>query len=273
MRATPAIEFVEATWRIEPREGMSSTEYLLYRRHRFAYEEACRRAPQGRVAVDLACGLGYGASLFLARGWSVTAIDLATQPLRQLHVSSALSLLQADAIDLPLRSASADLFVSFQLIEHMPTSSALRTINEIRRVLKPDGCGFLTTPNARWRLLPGQRPWNPFHVCEYRPRGIETLCRRAGLSRDSLWGVMGLHGAQEAELARVHQDPLRIWGGGLGRRARGFIDRFQLGDAAQLQREPTAAVQEADDSHHSLEWFTLSRDYASGLDFWIEVRP
>jgi len=95
------------------------------------------------------------------------AIDLAATPLAALPSAANLTKLRADATRLPLADGCVDLLMAFQLLEHVPRSAALAILAEAGRVLRPGGRGFLTTPNARWRLLPGQRPWNPFHAVEW----------------------------------------------------------------------------------------------------------
>ncbi len=40
-------------------------------------------------------------------------------------------------------------------------------LQEARRVLRPGGVLILITPDRRHRLLPGQKPWNRWHLREY----------------------------------------------------------------------------------------------------------
>lgn len=55
--------------------------------------------------------------------------------------------------------------LSFQVIEHIIDDSLF--LAEAARVLRPDGRLLLVTPDRQYRLLPGQRPWNRWHVREY----------------------------------------------------------------------------------------------------------
>jgi len=66
----------------------SITNYLLYRRHLFAYETACQKAGHWSVAVDMPCGLGIGVPLLSRPGAKVLAIDLASKALRTLPARS-----------------------------------------------------------------------------------------------------------------------------------------------------------------------------------------
>ena len=254
---------VESTWRAAPRMANSLTKYLLFRRHLFAYEEASRQGSKEGLAADIGCGLGYALQLLGAARRPVIAIDMASGALAELETDGQLWKLRGSAASLPLRSGSMSLVVSFQVIEHLPRESAVAMLTELRRVLAPGGRAFVTTPNARWRLLPGMRPWNPYHAVEYGPRGISTLCDAAGIPRSQIRGVMGAKEAQERELARVRPDRLGLRSPGLT----GALRR--LFGVLGAQRADEKVLPE----HEGREWFTLSDDYESGLDFWLEVRP
>ncbi len=257
---------VEGTWRVARGATQTLSDYLLYRRHLFAYETASQRAGSWRTAVDLPCGQGDGFSLLRRTGKRVVAIDLAREALRALPDDA--DRLQADATRIPLADNCVDLFVSFQLIEHVPTESAVQILEEIKRVLRPGGRGFVTTPNARWRLLPGQSPWNPYHVREYRPREIVRLCQRVGVERDAIFGVVGVNGADAIEHARVRQNPFVVYGGHHGARLHRAMRRIGIGWRDELPSDPAAPI---GPEHEATNWFNLSPDFEKGLDFWVEI--
>src|SRR3546814_5605750 len=52
---------------------------------------------------------------------------------------------------------------------------------EARRILKPGGTLVVITPDRKNRLLPGQKPWNRWHVREY---GMSDLVERIGRSEE-----------------------------------------------------------------------------------------
>lgn len=203
---------IEATKRVGGESWKNLKEYLLYRRHVFAYDRAAQQSECGGTWLDIGCGMGHSLVRLAKSAERILAIDLAWTSLRGLPETPKLDKTRADASQLPLPDASIDYVVCFQVVEHLETELAIRILREIRRVLKPGGVGYVTTPNARWRLLPGQAPTNPYHLIEYRPDEIVDFCARAAIDRECIKGVIGLNGAQIVELARVTKNPFLVWG-------------------------------------------------------------
>lgn len=56
--------------------------------------------------------------------------------------------LVGDALNLPVKSSSADIATLFDVIEHVPAGTEPNALKEARRILKPKGLLFLTTPNS-----------------------------------------------------------------------------------------------------------------------------
>ena len=135
----------------------------------------------GKVCVDCATGVGYGAELFARSGAKhVYAIDLSEDAVEKARLRtkglSNVTVLQGSGTALPLEPASVDLFISFESIEHI--ESDRQFLSEVARVLMPSGTFICSTPN-RSVTMPGKRladrPWNPFHVREYDPQEFASL--------------------------------------------------------------------------------------------------
>jgi SAM-dependent methyltransferase len=75
-------------------------------------------------------------------------------------------------------------------------------VSEIYRVLKRDGFFIVTTPNRAYRLKPGQKPLNEFHVREYYRQELENILRKK-FSDVSVWGIRGNEEVQRIEKERV----------------------------------------------------------------------
>jgi len=135
-------------------------------RYRFAHQTAV-----GRVIVDCACGDGTGTRLFSSSaGRLVLAFDMETRALEAGSANDLDNVLwgRANGLSLPVGSSTVDTFISLETIEHiLPVQQFLQ---EVCRVLKPDGIFICSTPN-RTVTNPGKtlgdKPWNRFHVREY----------------------------------------------------------------------------------------------------------
>jgi hypothetical protein len=86
-----------------------------------------------------------------------------------------LSFVQAPCTKLPLADESADLFVSFETVEHIREQEQF--LDEIARVLAPDGLLLLSCPNKR--EYSDRRGFaNEFHVKELYRDELEALVAR-----------------------------------------------------------------------------------------------
>jgi SAM-dependent methyltransferase len=136
-----------------------------------------------KVVVDCACGVGEGALLFARAGAvHVHAFDLSDEAVeaarRRCAALASVTVARASALSLPLSDGSADLFVSFETIEHIDDERGF--LAEVTRVLAEDGTLLCSTPN-RSITMPGKalgdKPWNPFHVREFNQSDFETRLR------------------------------------------------------------------------------------------------
>src|SRR5690606_32926852 len=109
-----------------------------------------RNGPHGRL-LEIGCGSGgishwFGTSGEM--GWDVEAVDVEDVRL----VRDGYAFRTVVGTDLPFEDASFDVVLSNHVIEHVGDALAqARHLQEIRRVLRPDGIGYLAVPN-RWML-------------------------------------------------------------------------------------------------------------------------
>ncbi len=256
---------VETTKRVVGRSWKNLKAYLLYRRHLFAYECAMNAARPGATWMDIGSGTGYALERLSEKACHILAVDMAWSALRSLPDVPRVTKVRGDASRLPLASGSIDYVVCFQVIEHLESDLASRLLEEVVRVLAPGGFAFLTTPNARWRLQP---PTNPYHVVEYRPDEIVGLCGAVGVRPSCIRGVVGVDGAQEIELARLAKNPLRARGVLSGLAWRQLLTMQRPSGLRRWKRLGVRGVEPGDQRR---DWFTLTDDYAVGLDFLIQI--
>lgn len=137
----------------------------LWNEHYARYLFAARLARFRRV-LDLGCGAGYGAHLMSECAQSVTALDSSAEALALIASSARLTRIQASAIAIPLASASIDLVVAFEVIEHLEHWPEM--LVEVRRVLAPRGQFLVSTPNLNYyRQSRAASGPNPFHAHEF----------------------------------------------------------------------------------------------------------
>jgi SAM-dependent methyltransferase len=134
--------------------------------HWHRYHFAARWA-RGKRVLDVACGEGYGTAL-LARGAAqVIGADLspaAIEHAKRVYAGVAnAQFVCAPCTKLPLEAASIDVAMSFETIEHIGEQEAF--LEELTRVLKPDGVLVLSCPNKL--AYTDKRGFvNEFHVKE-----------------------------------------------------------------------------------------------------------
>src|SRR5206468_10567129 len=147
--------------RFIPGEGGAEIEYEHLHRYQFALRWA-----RGKRVLDLAAGSGYGAALLSRVAEAVWAVELDEQAVshaRSCYSAPSLLFLRSDVRELPIRSASLDVVVALEVLEHVLEQE--RLIGEIARVLRPGGVALISTPN-RATYSEARNYSNPYHVRE-----------------------------------------------------------------------------------------------------------
>jgi len=143
--------------------------------HWHRYHFASRFAAGKRV-VDAACGEGYGSALLARVAAHVTGADLSAQAIAHARATYGdrpnLAFVEASCDRLPLDDACADLFVTFETVEHITTQEAF--IAEIARVLRPEGVLLMSCPN-KLEYSDRRNFANEFHVKELYREELERL--------------------------------------------------------------------------------------------------
>ncbi|MBW4553632.1 MAG: methyltransferase domain-containing protein [Aphanocapsa sp. GSE-SYN-MK-11-07L] len=119
-----------------------------------------------KTVMDIACGEGYGSSILSEYAQSVLGVDINRECIdhaKKRYENSKLEFLVASCEKIPINAQSIDVVISFETIEHHDKHEAM--IEELKRVLKPDGLIIISSPN---RLVYSDQPnnHNPFHVKE-----------------------------------------------------------------------------------------------------------
>ncbi|MFQ5669204.1 MAG: class I SAM-dependent methyltransferase [Acidobacteriota bacterium] len=195
---------------IAPDGPRTLEEQCLHLIHLKAYEEAA--GMPGQAVLDVGCNTGYGTRLLGRHRREIVGVDVSAEAVRQarqLPGTRRVAFQVMDGKELPFADGRFDLVVSFQVIEHVVDHASY--LSEIRRVLAPHGRAVFTTPNAVLRLLPGMKPWNPFHVREFGALQLEQLLdpHFAGIEIRGLFGAEGIRSVEMKRLERLRTKALR----------------------------------------------------------------
>ena len=162
-------------------EWDSPKKQIEFIRHFIAYKVLALPYINGKCVLEVGCGTGYGAEYLSDYANKITAVDIwpgAIEYCSNHFNKENLEFLNYDGNYLPTNDESVDIVISFQVIEHISLHDLKLHLSEIKRVLKHDGIYLLSTPNARLRLWPFQKPWNKEHLREYRANGLRKLLKR-----------------------------------------------------------------------------------------------
>lgn len=185
-----------------PEGGFNPT----WQRHVAAYALAAPLLGAGPV-LDLGCGVGHSYHLLAPR--ETTGVDIDPEALAGQDRRTVV----ADMRALPFAAGSFPSVLSVQSLEHVPDPEA--TVDEVARVLAPEGIAVFVTPN---RLTLG-RPdeiIDPYHHVEFDAEQLRALCARrfGGVEMRGLFGsrrYMELFDEERNTLDRIlGLDPLRL---------------------------------------------------------------
>jgi SAM-dependent methyltransferase len=152
-------------------------EYVLYLTHLKAYEEAAGRWRGARM-LDWGCNDGYGLAVLEQSAAEVCGVDVSSSCLELARARCGESV-RLHLIDSEWRVPEPpgfDCVTLFQVLEH--TTEYAKLFRNIASVMAPGASVFISTPNAVRRVPPGIRPWNRFHVHEFRPNELVELLSR-----------------------------------------------------------------------------------------------
>jgi 2-polyprenyl-3-methyl-5-hydroxy-6-metoxy-1,4-benzoquinol methylase len=202
---------IQERWVSEKEEWKSIDEFILFLRHKKAYQFASDFC-QNKNVLDYGCGSGYGTALLANRANETVGVDINEQVIdfcvTAYNFPNLLFQKINNDLHLPFKDKHFDVVVSFQVIEHIP--DVQKYLLELKRLLKDDGILFIATPNKKYRLLPFQKPWNRDHIREYSLREFNRELAHV-FSRVEILGVYGTDEINSIEYNRVKQRPFQIY--------------------------------------------------------------
>jgi len=151
-----------------------------------------RLTPETRTVLDLGCGNGRASRLLADAGKKVVGIEISSAALKNAATAGALGTIWyvegSCEVSLPLRSESIDAVYCADVIEHLINPQV--TIAECRRVLRPSGTLFVSTPYHGWvkniliASMAFERHFDPVgpHIRFFTPHSLASLMRSHGFS-------------------------------------------------------------------------------------------
>jgi len=156
-----------------------TTSYISYEHwHRYFYASSFTI---GKTILDIASGDGYGSSLLAKSAKEVVGVDISEETIQwatENYPVGNLKFMQGSCRSIPIAGKSVfDVIVSFETIEHIPMEDQELFLQEIKRLLKPDGILIISTPN---KALYSDRPnyQNEFHIKEFYKEEFDAFLRK-----------------------------------------------------------------------------------------------
>ncbi|MDD5109052.1 MAG: class I SAM-dependent methyltransferase [Candidatus Omnitrophica bacterium] len=164
--------------KIESRIIPEETGRNLYMQHLKVYEFLNQNA-KNRQILEIGCGDGYGAAFLAKTARSIVAVDYEDQVIftaQNKYKANNLQYRCMDATRLGFKENEFDLVCSFQVIEHIPEDKLLVYLNELNRVLKPNGELYLSTLNlGKVMKNPQTYKKNPAHCKEFVAEDLKAI--------------------------------------------------------------------------------------------------
>jgi SAM-dependent methyltransferase len=166
---------------------------------------ALAAAPPGRL-VDVGCGRGDLAGLFMRRGWRATGIEPSPNA-AEAAAAQGIDVRVGTLADVALESDAYDAAVFQHSLEH--TLDPVGDLKRVRASLQADGRVAITVPNfASWQRRRFRDRWFhldlPRHRSHFTPRGLTAALERSGFAVEEIatsTSSVGLPGSIQYALA------------------------------------------------------------------------
>lgn len=123
---------------------------------------------ENKKVLDVASGEGYGCNLMAEKASKVVGVDIdqnAIERAKKTYPRTNLEFISGSAAQIPL-GQKFDIITSFETIEHIPADLHHIFLQEVKRLLAPDGMLIISTPDKEFYSdLSGYS--NKFHLKEY----------------------------------------------------------------------------------------------------------
>jgi SAM-dependent methyltransferase len=149
-----------------------------------------RMTKKGAI-LDVGCGEGLFLELAQQNGWRVYGTDVSAYATEFASKRLGQDLFCGEIGNAGFNAQSFDVITLWHVLEH--TTSPMRTLQEVRNVLKPDGLLVLAVPNlddrlmqAAYRLVKGRKPGlfsindKEIHLFHFSVQSLKRLLEETG---------------------------------------------------------------------------------------------
>ena len=149
-------------------------EIALEHLHRYAI---ARSMAHDKVTLDIGCGEGYGPNLLAQVASYVVGVDVSYETIQHAmdkYRRDNLAFVSGTCANVPIATASIDLVVSFETLEHHDQHEQM--ISEAQRVLRARGVLIISTPD-KYEYSDATGYANRFHTKELYREDFEKLLK------------------------------------------------------------------------------------------------
>lgn len=138
----PGLDLVSEKYSPEQREFYTEVDEFRYRYDSYIVPLLDSFAEKGKLILEIGCGMGTDSRHISRRQADIVSLDLSFNnvdfTLKGMHLLNLTGMgVCADAENLPFKDNAFDVVYSFGVLHHTPDTQ--KAINEIYRVLKPNG--------------------------------------------------------------------------------------------------------------------------------------
>lgn len=146
-----------------------------------------RHFPADLQAVIIDLGCGHGSLIYFAQQSGYMNICGVDGSLEQVTAAKRLGIQGVEEGDLmqvltELPDASQDCVIAFDVIEHFTRDELIGFVDEVKRVLKPDGRWIIHAPNGESPFSGRMRFWDFTHELAFTRTSIAQLLYSSGFS-------------------------------------------------------------------------------------------
>lgn len=135
--------------------------------------------------LDVGCGNGIFLTVAAEMGWEVYGVELSGTGVQRCHEKGLSNVHKGVLADVASVLPKMDVAISIEVIEHI--QSPVEELSLKRKVLRPGGAIYITTPNfnSLLRLYKREKSSDiayPEHLSYYTPRTLKLLMERNGFA-------------------------------------------------------------------------------------------